>query len=82
MHAVDIVLEENQRLKEELAALRQIIIRADPTVMVDGRFELMIISPIAIIGIARDLVLQGTAPKPATTWPQPAYSWSPAMRRS
>ncbi len=74
---VDMILEENKRLKDELAALRQIIMRADPSVMLDGRFELMIISPVAVIGIARDLVLQGGAPRP-----QPVAAWMPAARHS
>jgi hypothetical protein len=45
--------EENQRLKAELGQLRQAIIRADPSVMQDGRFEEMFTTPVRINGVAR-----------------------------
>lgn len=48
--------DETNRLWEELALLRQSIIRADPSVMLDGRFEAMIITPITVIAIARELI--------------------------
>lgn len=53
---VELILEENARLKEELAALRQAILQADPDVLLDGRFEEMIVTPITVIGVARDLI--------------------------
>lgn len=53
---VELILEENARLKEELAALRQAILQADPDVLLDGRFEQMIVTPITVIGVARDLI--------------------------
>ena len=53
---IDLIREENVRLKEELTSLRQAIIQADPSVMMDGRFEAMITSPITIIDIARGLI--------------------------
>ncbi|MCA9962550.1 MAG: hypothetical protein R3E31_05425 [Chloroflexota bacterium] len=52
----EIIQEENRRLKEELAMLRQTIIQADPTVMFDGRFEQMITTPVQIIGVAQQLI--------------------------
>jgi hypothetical protein len=55
---VELVLEENERLKEELAGLRQAIIQADPAVLLDGRFELMITTPITVITVARQLVAE------------------------
>lgn len=48
--------EENSRLKAELWQLRQAIIRADPTVMHDGRFEEMFTAPVKIIDVARQLI--------------------------
>lgn len=48
--------EENQRIKQELAALRQAIIRVEPDVMHDGRFDQMFASPITILGVARELL--------------------------
>ena len=53
---VDIVRAENERLKSELASLRQLILQTDPTVMVDGRFEKMMVAPINIIAVARTLI--------------------------
>jgi hypothetical protein len=53
---VELILEENERLKEELAGLRQAIIQADPAVLIDGRFEQMITTPITVITVARQLV--------------------------
>ena len=58
---VERVAEENRLLRAELAGLRQAILRADPTVLLDGRFERMIISPIAVISIARELVARSPA---------------------
>jgi hypothetical protein len=52
--------EENQRLKRDLASLRQAIIAAEPTVMVDGRFEEMITAPSRTINIAQALILEIT----------------------
>jgi len=48
--------DENNRLKVELWQLRQAIIRADPMVMHDGRFEKMFVAPVNIIDIARQLI--------------------------
>ena len=56
----DLFQEENQRLKRDLASLRQAIIAAEPTVMVDGRFEEMITAPSRTINIAQALILEIT----------------------
>lgn len=55
---VDIVRAENERLKNELASLRQLILQTDPSVMLDGRFEKMMLAPINIIAVARTLIEQ------------------------
>ncbi len=52
----DMIHEENKRLKAELLALRQAIIRAEPSVMLDGRFEEMITTPVSVIEFARELI--------------------------
>lgn len=52
----NIMQEENRRLKNELSSLRQVIMQADPTVMVDGRFEEMMLSPITVIDVARAII--------------------------
>jgi hypothetical protein len=56
----DLFQEENQRLKKDLASLRQAIIAAEPTVMVDGRFEEMITTPGKTITIAQALIAELT----------------------
>ena len=56
----DLFQEENQRLKRDLASLRQVIITAEPTVMVDGRFEEMITTPGKTISIAQALITEMT----------------------
>ena len=56
----DLFQEENQRLKRDLASLRQAIIAAEPTVMIDGRFEEMITAPSRTINIAQALILEIT----------------------
>ena len=56
----DLFQEENQRLKRDLASLRQVIIAAEPTVMVDGRFEEMITTPGKTINIAQALISELT----------------------
>jgi hypothetical protein len=48
--------EENRRFKAELWQLRQAIIRAEPSVMHDGRFEEMFTTPVKIIGVARQII--------------------------
>lgn len=53
---VDIIREENERLKQDLNRLRQTIINIDPMVLVDGRFEEMMTSPRAVITVARELL--------------------------
>ncbi len=53
---IDMVQEENQRLKQELTALRQMIIRVAPGVMYDGRFDQMIASPITTLDVACELL--------------------------
>ena len=55
---VDIVRAENERLKSELVSLRQLILQTDPSVMVDGRFEKMMVAPINVIAVARTLIEQ------------------------
>lgn len=57
--------EENNRLRAELWQLRQAIIRADPTVMHDGRFEEMFAAPVTIIDIARQMI--EATPQPGQT---------------
>jgi len=52
----NLALEENEFIREELARLRQLIIRVEPTVLLDGRFEEMFLSPIKIIDIACHLL--------------------------
>ncbi len=56
----DMFQEENQRLKRDLASLRQAIIAAEPSVMVDGRFEEMITTPSKTITIAQALIAELT----------------------
>lgn len=56
----DIFQEENKRLKRDLVSLRQVIIAAEPTVMVDGRFEEMITTPGSTIQIAKALIAEIT----------------------
>jgi hypothetical protein len=63
---VELILEENERLKEELAGLRQAIIQADPAVLIDGRFEQMITTPITVITVARQLVTEMSTLRRAT----------------
>lgn len=63
---IDLIQEENQRLKTELAALRKTIMQAEPLVMVDGRFEQMMTTPITVIDIARKLIVEKTAVKHRT----------------
>lgn len=53
---VDIARVENEKMKSQLSGLRQAVIQADPTVIVDGRFEKMMTAPITVIEIARDLL--------------------------
>jgi len=53
---LNIVQEENRRLKAELSDLRRIIMKVEPVVMVDGRFEEMMLSPITIIDVAREII--------------------------
>ena len=59
----DMFQEENQRLKRDLASLRQAIIAAEPTVMIDGRFEEMITTPSSTINIAQALIADMTQAK-------------------
>lgn len=53
---INVMHEENERLQESLADLRQLIMRVEPAVMFDGRFEEMITNPTAIIDAARQLI--------------------------
>ena len=59
---IDPATEEIRLLKTELAHLRQALLRADPTILLDGRFERMIVSPVAVIGVARELVARLPGP--------------------
>ena len=52
----NIVQEENRRIKAELSILRRVIMQVEPVVMVDGRFEEMMLSPITIIDVAREII--------------------------
>ena len=58
---VDIARVENEKMKSQLTGLRRAVIQADPTVIVDGRFEKMMTAPITVIEIAREL-LESLAP--------------------
>ncbi len=60
---VDIARVENEKMKTQLTGLRRAVIQADPTVIVDGRFEKMMTAPITVIEIAREL-LESLAPLP------------------
>ena len=53
---VELVAEQNERLREELANLRQAIMQVEPQVLLDGHFEQMITTPITVIAVARDLI--------------------------
>jgi hypothetical protein len=53
---INVMHEDNERLQESLADLRQLIMRVEPAVMFDGRFEEMITNPTAIIDVARQLI--------------------------
>lgn len=46
------------RLEAKLIDLRQAIIGAERSVLVDGRFEQMIISPFAVIDVALELITE------------------------
>ena len=59
---VDIARIENEKMKSQLTGLRRAVIQADPTVIVDGRFEKMMTAPITVIEIAREL-LESLAPR-------------------
>lgn len=52
----NLVLEENHRLKAKLSALRRLIMQVEPTVMFDGRFEEMMLAPIHVIDVAKELI--------------------------
>ena len=52
----NIVQEENRRIKAELSILRRVIMQVEPVVMVDGRFEEMMLSPITVIDVARNII--------------------------
>ncbi len=64
---VDIARVENEKMKSQLSGLRQAVIQADPTVIVDGRFEKMMTAPINVIEIAREL-LESLALNKAANW--------------
>lgn len=53
---LNIIRDENERLKDEISSILRTIISLEPSVMVDGRFEDMIISPHATLTIARKLL--------------------------
>lgn len=54
----DDVEEALERLEAKLAELRQAIIGAERSVLVDGRFEQMILSPYAAIDVAVGLITE------------------------
>lgn len=49
---------EGERYRHELERLRQVILRAEPAVLFDGRFEDMITAPVTTIAIAAELIGQ------------------------
>ncbi len=49
-------LSKYERIEEELNVLRQTIMKVEPAVMIDGRFEQMILNPIQIVRIAERLL--------------------------
>ena len=53
---LNIIRDENERLKNEISSLRRTIINIEPTVMVDGRFEEMMTSHHSTLMIARKLL--------------------------
>ena len=55
---VNISENETEKVKSELSRLRQAIMKVEPNVLLDGRFEQMIVNPISIIDIACDLLKQ------------------------
>lgn len=67
---IDIARLENEKMKSKLMGLRKAVIKADPTVIVDGRFEKMIAAPITVIEIAREL-LEAVAHPPTEQITQP-----------
>lgn len=67
---IDIARLENEKMKSKLMGLRKAVIKADPTVIVDGRFEKMIVAPITVIEIAREL-LEAVAHPPTEQITQP-----------
>jgi len=56
---VDIRAMEQVQIKRALAELRRVIIAVDPLVMVDGRFEEMITTPLSTIHMAARLLEDG-----------------------
>lgn len=50
------LLQDFGQVEDRLLQLRQAIIRVDPTVMVDGRFEEMFVTPLSVIDVARKLI--------------------------
>lgn len=54
MYELDV--DDDSLLAQELAALRQVIMRVEPAVMLDGRFEEMFTSPVTVLRIARRLL--------------------------
>ncbi len=54
---IDIARLENEKMKTQLSELRHAVIQADPSVIVDGRFEKMMTAPINVIAIARELLV-------------------------
>lgn len=60
---IDIARNENERIKTQLLRLRKAVIQADPTVIVDGRFEKMMTAPITVIEIARELLESRNQPQ-------------------
>lgn len=50
------MLDDYGMMQDRLARLRQAIIRAEPAVLTDGRFEEMFVAPLNVIDIARQLI--------------------------
>lgn len=56
MSPLDLGTADGALYRRELERLRQVILRAEPAVLFDGRFEDMITAPVTTIAIATELI--------------------------